>query len=224
MNSAPSVSPDIRLLINLPNAEFLPQAFSTLLGREPDAAGLIHYANRLNQKAPRILVLAELACSGEARMHHGGSRSRAFRSLCARYKFIRAWPLGRFRWLVLPHFDASDVPEANFDWTRWAGNWLQEQAVRRARETASGKNGLRHHAEGQSSESQPCLWCQETLARVAVALQGVAHDLQASGLHPGIAEPLERVAEELHYEDLGVNTVPWQARQWICRLHDTLGR
>ena len=41
-DSEKTLTPDLRGLLTLPNAAFVPSAFAAILGREPDVVGLVH--------------------------------------------------------------------------------------------------------------------------------------------------------------------------------------
>ncbi|WP_436395255.1 DUF4214 domain-containing protein [Acidithiobacillus ferriphilus] len=64
-----TLTPDLRGLLTLPNAAFIPGAFTAILGREPDVVGLVHYALCLQRGSSRALLLAEIRTSPEGRRH-----------------------------------------------------------------------------------------------------------------------------------------------------------
>ncbi len=117
---------NLRDLLALPHETFLPTAFTTLLGREPDVVGLIYYALRLQGGASRVLVLAEIRTSPEGQRHAPYATSDELESLVRRYQKIRGLPLGRWRWNLLPQF-GREQPSGNFDWEHWASNYVGQE-------------------------------------------------------------------------------------------------
>ncbi len=117
---------DLRKLLILPNAAFVPSAFAAILGREPDVVGLVHYALCLQRGSSRALLLAEIRSSPEGRRHAPHAVSAELDTLVARYQKIRHLPLGRWRWKLLPTFGIDHQENADFDWERWATEYIAQ--------------------------------------------------------------------------------------------------
>ena len=120
------LTPDLRGLLTLPNAAFLPSAFTAILGREPDVVGLVHYALCLQRGSSRALLLAEIRSSPEGRRHAPQAISVELDTLVARYQKIRHLPLGRRRWNFLPTFGIDCQEHAGFDWERWVTEYVAQ--------------------------------------------------------------------------------------------------
>ncbi len=117
---------DLRRLLMLPNAAFVPSAFVAILGREPDVVGLVHYALCLQRGSSRALLLAEIRSSPEGRRHAPHAVSAELDTLVARYQKIRHLPLGRRRWKLLPTFGIDHQENADFDWERWVTEYIAQ--------------------------------------------------------------------------------------------------
>lgn len=115
---------DLRALLDLPEERFLPEAFRTLLGRDPDDGGLLHYAQQLQTGLPRSLVLAELRASAEGRAQAALRPCESLDQLVKRYLAVRGLPLGRWRWRLLPHFDVRNTRTNRFNWIDWANAYV----------------------------------------------------------------------------------------------------
>jgi hypothetical protein len=125
----------LRALLETSSDNFLPYAFQQLTGRAPDFIGLLHYARRLHRGLSRLLILAELASSAEARAW--GVSSPELELVVRRYLRVRDWPLGELRWAFLPKVDA-DIPRApGFNWERWANDYIADQLDRDARQAVA---------------------------------------------------------------------------------------
>ena len=127
-----TLTPDLRGLLTLPNAAFIPGAFTAILGREPDVVGLVHYALCLQRGSSRALLLAEIRTSPEGRRHAPYAVSVELDTLVARYQKIRYLPLGRRRWNLLPTFGIDHQENAGFDWERWATDYVAQSIKRDA--------------------------------------------------------------------------------------------
>ena len=127
-----TLTPDLRGLLTLPNAAFVPSAFAAILGREPDVVGLVHYALCLQRGSSRALLLAEIRSSPEGRRHAPQAISVELDTLVARYQKIRHLPLGRRRWNFLPTFGIDCQEHAGFDWEHWATDYVTQLIKRDA--------------------------------------------------------------------------------------------
>ena len=121
-----ALTPDLRGLLTLPNAAFIPGAFTAILGREPDVVGLVHYALCLQRGSSRTLLLAEIRTSPEGRRHAPHAISAELDTLVTRYQKIRYLPLGRLRWNFLPTFGIDRQEHAGFDWEHWATDYVTQ--------------------------------------------------------------------------------------------------
>jgi hypothetical protein len=125
-DSEKTLTPDLRLLLTLPNAAFVPSAFAAILGREPDVVGLVHYALCLQRGSSRVLLLAEIRTSPEGQRHAPHAVSVELDTLVTRYQKIRYLPLGRRRWNFLPTFGIDCQEHAGFDWEHWATDYVAQ--------------------------------------------------------------------------------------------------
>jgi hypothetical protein len=119
-------------LLTLPNAAFIPGAFTAILGREPDVVGLVHYALCLQRGSSRALLLAEIRTSPEGRRHAPHAISVDLDTLVTRYQKVRYLPLGRLRWKFLPTFGIDRQEHAGFDWEHWATDYVTQLIKRDA--------------------------------------------------------------------------------------------
>ncbi|WCE93442.1 DUF4214 domain-containing protein [Acidithiobacillus ferriphilus] len=115
---------NLYLLLSLPDEAFLPAAFESVVGREPDVIGLAHYVERLRSGASRALVLAEMRSSVEGQAHAAHAPDRELDILQRRYRRVRGWPLGRWRWIFLPRY-AARSPRRDFDWALWFSHYSE---------------------------------------------------------------------------------------------------
>jgi hypothetical protein len=127
-----ALTPDLRGLLTLPNAAFIPGAFTAILGREPDVVGLVHYALCLQRGSSRALLLAEIRTSPEGRRHAPHAISVDLDTLVTRYQKVRYLPLGRLRWKFLPTFGIDRQEHAGFDWEHWATDYVTQLIKRDA--------------------------------------------------------------------------------------------
>lgn len=127
-----TLTPDLRGLLTLPNAAFIPGAFTAILGREPDVVGLVHYALCLQRGSSRALLLAEIRTSPEGRRHAPHAISVDLDTLVTRYQKVRYLPLGRLRWKFLPTFGIDRQEHAGFDWEHWATDYVTQLIKRDA--------------------------------------------------------------------------------------------
>ena len=127
-----TLTPDLRGLLTLPNAAFIPGAFTAILGREPDVVGLVHYALCLQRGSSRALLLAEIRTSPEGRRHAPHAISVELDTLVTRYQKVRYLPLGRLRWKFLPTFGIDRQEHAGFDWEHWATDYVTQLIKRDA--------------------------------------------------------------------------------------------
>ena len=119
---------NLYLLLSLPDEAFLPAAFESVIGREPDVISLAHYVERLRSGASRALVLAEMRSSAEGQAHAAHAPDRELDVLQKRYRRVRGWPLGRWRWIFLPRY-AARSPRRNFDWGLWLSRYAEPKHV-----------------------------------------------------------------------------------------------
>lgn len=127
-----TLTPDLRGLLTLPNAAFIPGAFTAILGREPDVVGLVHYALCLQRGSSRALLLAEIRTSPEGRRYAPHAISVDLDTLVTRYQKVRYLPLGRLRWKFLPTFGIDRQEHAGFDWEHWATDYVTQLIKRDA--------------------------------------------------------------------------------------------
>ena len=207
---------DYFALLNAPNAEFLPSAFRAIFGREPDVAGLAHYAQRLQLGARRVLILAELRNSAEGLAHAPDAPSPELDSLLARYRKVRSWPLGRWRWVLLPHYKTY-VSTVGFDWNRWIIDYKEKQELQRI---------LSRHSEEVSSPPEVDQKLSAIEHRVDVlssALQQAISLLQAKGVPSEDLAKIQHTIASETYPKLPQIEVSFAARSIYVQLLSRMG-
>lgn len=207
---------DLTALIDLPSPAFLSQCYFAILGRAPDAAGLSHYASRLQKGLPRELVLAEMRHSPEGQMQAARGESTVLDQLHARYLAVRSLPLRNLRWKFLPRMSRHVHGDASFDWGRWINAFIlgqqeQDLAQQRQEECQTGQAAARQEtAQGEELRHQ--------LQEVAKALQVAAEALQGKGAPDFFVRPLREASTSLQAPSPDVGSVPWEARQALYWL------
>ena len=124
---------DIQRILALPDKEFLPEVFRTLLGRDPDPDGLHYYTNRLQQGISRTLVLLEFRTSAEGKKRAGVLSVPELDALVRRYQFLKQLPLGKWRWLFLPRLEKTAKPDEQnrFRWHQEESTFREGLAIQR---------------------------------------------------------------------------------------------
>lgn len=201
---------DLNALLELPSDQFLPKAFRTITGREPDIIGLMHYAKRLQDKLPRLLVLAELRSSAEGQRHAANAMSAELDKLATRYLAVRDLPLKEWRWKLLPRLKASIPSDAAFHWEHWANDYAGQLHARAAQQAMSAAEASRAPMPVASVELAQL---QSKLDTVATALQTAVSALQAKGTPEHAIQPLRDAANAVRSTSPEANTVSWEARQ-----------
>lgn len=209
-----STATDLVALLELPSAQFLPEAFLFLTGREPDAIGLLHYASRMQRRLPRALVLAEMRDSPEGRAHAARSACADLDLLHTRYLQVRNLPLQKLRWKLLPGVGARIPDDSGFQWERWANDYIAQKLAREAERalqtivpSASPPCG---HSELVGLQFEQM---QSRLREVSTALQTVVTTLQSKGVPATDVQTLRNAAASLQAAPPDVSAVPWEARQ-----------
>lgn len=201
---------EIGALLALPDAQFLPQVFSTLLGREPDATGLKHYAKRLQHGASRMLVLAEIRHSAEGQAYAKVAKSTELDALVDRYRLVRNWPIGRWRWALLPRY-VSAQPRERFDWERWATNFAangQKPVLSTSVQGPSGGPEIEHELAT----------LQQQIVILADALEHATVTMQAQGVPAHALAPMQQAAAHLRRPALPTSAISWEARSIYSQL------
>ena len=190
-----ALTPDLRGLLTLPNAAFIPGAFTAILGREPDVVGLVHYALCLQRGSSRTLLLAEIRTSPEGRRHAPHAISVELDTLVTRYQKVRYLPLGRLRWKFLPTFGIDRQEHAGFDWEHWATDYVTQLIKRDA-------------------PPIPDLSIHPDLANRVEALQQRVNTLLDAVQQSNLQESLPQTPQ------VGPNpaTVSWEARGYLHQL------
>lgn len=201
---------NLHQILALPHEEFLPQAFYALMGREPDAVGIAHYALRLKHGANRILVLAEMRNSLEGQAHAYMAPSPELDILTDRYRRVRGLPLGRWRWALLPRLGPS-VPSEGFDWEHWASHYAGQQQ-------AASNRILQATALGSSDIDQKFTAFEQRVDSLAGALQQAVSVMQEQALPTQTIEPIRQAIERQQYPAAPVSEVSWEARSAYIQL------
>ena len=206
----PSNPLDLVALLELPNEQFLPEAFRAITGREPDIIGLMHYAKRLQDKLPRVLVLAELRNSAEGRAHAANAVSAELDKLVARYLAVRNLPLKGGRWKFLPRTKARVPSDAAFHWEHWANDYAGHMHARAAQQTMSAVQAAQApHSAGSAEVAQ----LQRKLDVLATALQSAVSALQAKGAPEHAVQTLRDAVHAAGTTQPDPTVVSWEARQ-----------
>ena len=209
---------DLNALIDLPSPAFLSQCYLAILGRAPDAAGLSHYASRLQKGLPRELVLAEMRHSPEGQMQAARGKSTELDQLHARYLAVCNLPLRSLRWKFLPRMSRHAHGDASFDWGRWINAFILSQQEQHLAQQREEERQTRHAAAKQEAAQGGELHHQ--LQEVAKALQVAAAALQGTGAPDSVVRPLREASASLQAPSPDVGTVPWEARQalnWLSQ-------
>jgi len=200
-------------ILALPHEEFLPGAFRALMGRDPDAIGIAHYALRLKHGASRVLVLAEMRNSVEGQAHAGIAPSSELDMVVRRYRRVRGLPLGPWRWALLPRLGPSK-PGAGFDWEHWASHYAARQ------QAAAAIHMLQTTALGSADIDQKFAAFEQRLDSLADALQNTVMVAQEGG------PPPTQATERQQYAASSVAEVSWDARsiydQLLHRLKNSI--
>jgi O-antigen chain-terminating methyltransferase len=210
---------DLRQLLECPNQDFLPQAFRAIIGREPDAIGLMNYASRLQKGLPRTLILAEMRESAEGRAHATHAESPELYTLHARYLGVRNLPLQNARWKLLPSFAARIPNEPGFHWERWANDTVGRQQARAVEQALQAAPVPSVSAVAPSEELTKL---QSRLNDVAVALLAAVSALQTSGAPEAALQTLRDASQSLRNPPPDVSAVPWEARQALYWFSQTI--
>ena len=113
----------LRKILALPYPEFLPQAFYTFLGRDPDPVGLLHYAARLAKKISRTQILIEIRSSDEGMARAPSVPCRELDAITRRYQLLKKLPGGYWRWRFLPRLEPFYMRDEAFPWVEWAATY-----------------------------------------------------------------------------------------------------
>lgn len=208
---------DLVALLELPNEQFLPEAFRTITGREPDIIGLMHYAKRLHAKLPRVLVLAELRNSPEGKAHAANAISAELDKLVARYLAARGLPLKGGRWKLLPRTKARIPSDAAFHWEHWANDYAGQMHTRAAQQAMNAAAQAPHPA-GSAEVAQ----LQRKLDVLATALQSAVSTMQAKGAPEHVVQTLRDAVHAAGTTQPDPTTVSWEARQSLQWFAQTL--
>ncbi len=213
-----SDSIDLTRLLDLPNEDFLPAAFRVIIGREPDIAGLVHYAKRLQNGAPRALVLAELRNSAEGRSMAEEVISPDLDRLTSRYLMVRGLPLKSLRWKLLPHANAKGPSDVAFHWERWANYYASQMHTPVDKQPLSSVQTAR---APQPTINPEQAHLQRKLETLTAALQKTVSLLEADGAPRHSIQPLQEAVHSLLTARLDPGGVSWEARQallWLAHV------
>ena len=119
---------DVRSILEAENEKFLIVAYNTLLNRNPDCGGVLHYAQRLQRGVPKQVILAEIWADS---IKNGlpAIKSANMQKLMVMYRFFRSLPLGKRRWTYVPSFGAKTTDASNFDWLSWATGYCNNKSL-----------------------------------------------------------------------------------------------
>ena len=202
---------DLKNLLEAPNAHFLPAAYRVLMGREPDAIGLMYYAQRLQRGLPRMLILAELRVSPEGQSHAVHAVSPELDKLVARYRIVRNVPLKSLRWAFLPTLGARFRKEPGFNWEHWANDAIAEHLRMRVAQAAL-------QAATPAQQATPVADAedlQHKLAAVSEALQVATAALQSSSVPAYAVASLRDAVRAVQFTPPDPASVSWEARSFL---------
>ena len=193
---------DLVGLLDLPDEQFLPEAYRALLGREPDSAGLMHYAQCLQRGLPRVTILAELRDSAEGRRQAASRPCEALDRVVDRYRIVRGLPLGDWRWSLLPHGNTRVSGADRFDWVSWANSWI------------AGRGGPVASAQPRPTPQETSQFeqLQHKVDALVAGLQHAVNLLQAQGAPQHAVQPLRDALKEAGFNPPDAASVPWEAR------------
>ena len=189
---------NLHQILALPHEEFLPQVFCTLMGRDPDPFGLLHYASRLNKKISRTQIMVEMRSSYEGIAQAHAAPCRELDALTRRYLLLKKLPLGRWRWSFLPQLEPRSVVDHAFHWEQWATAYIQSAAI-----TAVPKELERRLDELQVEMERLRGGLRESAERLAEHGASAAASPQALNptAHPSIpAEQLPWAARSIYHQ------------------------
>lgn len=212
---------DLVTLLELANEQFLPAAFHTIIGREPDIIGLIHYAKLLQDKLPRVLVLAELRHSPEGQAHAADAVSDDLDTLVARYRAVRHLPLKGGRWLLLPRIKAHIPPAADFNWERWANDHAAQLHARAAQQAIQAAQAAQAARAPMAVAGGELAHLHGRLEGVAVALHTAVAALREKGAPEHALQTLRDAAQAVISTPPDPASVSWEARQalnWFAQM------
>jgi len=199
---------DLACLLDLPDEQFLPEAYRALLGREPDSAGVMHYAQCLQRGLPRVKILAELRDSAEGRRQAASRPCEALDRVVDRYRIVRALPLGDWRWSLLPHGNVRASGSNRFDWVNWANAWI------------AGRGGSVASAQPRPTPQDASQFeqLQHKVDALVAGLQHAVNLLQAQGAPQHAVQPLRDALNEAGFNPPDAASVPWEARHVLHLL------
>lgn len=204
-------------LLETPAEKFLPEVFRTLLGREPDAVGIRHYAHRLGKGLPRVLIIAEVCNSLDGPSYARHINASEIDRLLARYRLVRNWPIGRMRWIMLPRFDVANARELPFDWEQWAISWIVEQKVRAAAEAMQNALLLQQSVNRKDQEVADNA-TRKSLERIGAALLEAVDTIRGQAGLPDSGASLHETVSALQLSSASLEPVAWEARQFVQML------
>jgi|GEM_PF-3827824 len=213
----PTNAIDLTALLDAPSEEFLPRAYQEIIGREPDAGGLLHYIVRLKKGLPRELILAEMRHSAEGQAIAFIARSEQLDALHASYLKLRDLPLGKLRWKLLPRFGQQPHNDARFDWTGWVNAFTDRQQAQKFERLREQQQPA---LQAAAQDNPPSSELRQQLHEIATALQVAAAALQSKGAPESAVRPLREASASLQAPHPDVSAVPWEARQalhWLAQ-------
>ncbi|MHB1279798.1 MAG: DUF4214 domain-containing protein [Acidithiobacillus sp.] len=196
---------NLYLLLSLPDEAFLPAAFENVVGREPDVIGLAHYVERLRSGANRALVLAEMRSSAEGQAHAAHAPDRELDILQRRYRRVRDWPLGRWRWIFLSRY-AARSPRRDFDWALWFSHYSETLKPKHASATT-----------GPETENKLAA-IERRVDALSAALQQAVPSLRELGAAEQETASIQQAASGEHPPAVPLTEVSWAARSIYAQM------
>ena len=206
---------NLYLLLSLPDEAFLPAAFDSVVGREPDLMGLAHYVQRLRSGASRALVLAEMRSSAEGQAHAARAPDRELDRLQKRYRRVRGWPLGRWRWIFLPRY-AARSPRADFDWALWLSQYAEQQ--RRLNQPAETWEPAHASVTTRPETENKLAAIELRVDALSAALQQAVPLLREQGAAVQEIVSMKQSVSEEHPSAVPLTEVSWAARSIYAQM------
>ena len=206
---------NLYLLLSLPDEAFLPAAFDSVVGREPDVMDLVHYVQRLRSGAGRALVLAEMRRSAEGQAHAAHAPDHELDRLQKRYRRVRGWPLGRWRWIFLPRY-AARSPRADFDWALWLSHYAEQH--RRLNQPPETWKPAQASATTRPETENKLAAIERRVGALSAALQQAMLLPQEPGAAVQETDSIKQAVSEELLPAMPLTEVSWAARSIYAQM------
>lgn len=206
---------DVIGLLEIKPSLFIPKAYNLIVGRSPDIKGIIHYAQRLHDGFPRIVVLSEIFSSLEAHDQESNLDSPGLNKIFERCFFVRNLPIGKMRWWFLPRIKAKVFRDASFDWPSWAEIYIEESIL--------AKKSLESKMDKRGDSDSSVLVLEKKLIELEekyIDLTAKLYIVQDSINAKSDKDKTRSIESSVGIESQAINpmSVPWPARQILFNL------